>query len=314
MDGKVKPFKLGVVDGSLEENTFRFFNAAGVRITKKTDGSEEIRVSMDSDGEFSFIYPCGKISRTQPILDFLAGDIISLAVVGKDWISEREVKKGEREFEIHAELGYARKSVVPVDIVFIHRAGEPIVNGSTKVCAAEYPAIARKWLDENGYPEVKVVDSPGKTEAQVANRTVDYGVCVRESGSSIRNFKLEIASVIFTSPVCIITRVGLDKESVEYRYLKYLCWLLEGAVKAAGYRIIRANVSHDGLSSVLEKLPSMLAPTVKKLHGKKGNSIEVVVPQHLFHVTMHLLFSFGKYVSDVVTDAPITVCPGSPSW
>ncbi|MCB0972895.1 MAG: ATP phosphoribosyltransferase, partial [Acidimicrobiales bacterium] len=74
--------------------------------------------------------------------------------------------------------------------------------------------------------------------------------------------------------------------------------LLQGVLEARGKVLVKMNVAAGDLDAVIERLPSMKAPTVNALHGDGGYAVETVVPKREINILIPDLSDAGA--SDII--------------
>ena len=187
--------KIALPNGSLEETTFKLFEEAGITIEKLSPRSF---VGEASDPRIARL----RIIRPQqiPYLVERGGD--DVGICGLDC-----VKESESDVMIVREFDYSKKGFVKVKVVLFANAADSIQDPSEippySEIISEYPNCTRKFFEKLGIP-VKIDFSYGKTEAYVPN-DYRFGVCIMETGTTLKETNQKILAVLFESPVVLIT-------------------------------------------------------------------------------------------------------------
>jgi ATP phosphoribosyltransferase len=138
---------------------------------------------------------------------------------------------------------------------------------------------------------VKVVWSFGATEAKVPE-IVDAIVDITETGSTLRAHGMKIIETLMTSePVLVANRVAAA-DTAKRAAMDDITTLVLGALRAESRVLIKLNVGDDGLSKVLEVVPSMKSPTVSPL-SEGGYAVETVVERRSVNTLIPRLKAAG---------------------
>ena len=210
---------------------------------------------------------------------------LDVAIAGSDWIKERTLEL-KLEYGINTEI----EEILPLNrggvrIVGIARQESP--DNSTELfkelckkqdiitIVAEMPYLALNWaqdkLKEIGKfdefsefsvqkyktpPKIKkgiiIYETWGKTEAKVKNGGADLGVEITQSGSAIRNYRLQIVDEIMTSETAIFINPKLKHNGKKSKLLKMFLLNLYGSVNAENKVMILFNVPNKEIP-VIEK-------------------------------------------------------------
>lgn len=262
---------LGICNGSMEEPTIELFKKIGVNIRFSNRAHEtEVEIS-ESIGFIAHVLRM----RPSAIPKNIKKGVVDCAVMGLDWLMEYEPQllsctaSGFPPFNIITKLSYARTSRQSTRIVIVRKQGKrlPYPEEGSSVYS-EYPNLAKSI-----WPEANVECSDGSTEAEVAKGLYEYGLCVTETGDTIKAIGL-MSEVICPSPMVLVSQETTDE-------IKALGEMLAGALNAEPMELIKMNAPNEKVrDEILKQLPALSSPTVNSL-ASKGFAIETVVPKHM---------------------------------
>jgi ATP phosphoribosyltransferase len=202
--------------------------------------------------------------RPQDMPEALLDGVADAAIYGYDWHEESGL--GNR-LSVITELNYSKKTARPVSLVLFGKK-KRLIDEKNILVTTEYPRLTAKI-----FKRAAIRFSHGGTEQKVAYGKYDYGVCVTETGESLRENGLVIIKTILTSPTILAAR----KKTPE---LEHFGELLAGGLRAEKYRLLKMNVAQKALAGVLPLLPSLEAPTISKL-ANGDYAIETVIAANL---------------------------------
>ena len=244
---------LGIPNGSLEKPT--------IELLKKID----LRMDIDGRKFESMVEGFGMFNRVikmrpQDIPGAIVDGMIDVGITGLDQVYESGQKN---ELKVITELNYSKKLKKPVRVVLFSKKGNFIDEDGVLV-ASEYPYLTKQF-----FKKATIRFSHGGTEQKVAYGKYDYGVCVTETGESLRKNGLIIVKTFLTSPTVLIAK----KETPD---LKHFGRLMAGGLNAEKYSLLKMNVTEINIAIILETLPAITAPTINKL-SSGDYAIETVV-------------------------------------
>ena len=130
--------------------------------------------------------------------------------------------------------------------------------------STEYPHLTRRR-----YPSLELFFSHGSTEVKVATGLFDYGVCVTETGSSIRDHGLTVVDTLLVSPLMLVAREEIPE-------LRFFADLVNGCLRAETMSLLKMNASPEAKEALIGALPALESPTVNRL-ADGSYAIETVV-------------------------------------
>jgi len=271
----------GIPNGSLYEPTLKLLDKVGISIL--TEG-RKFRVEMRGFSNFTEAL----IMRPQDIPEAVTDGVLDAGICGWDCVMESHL---EHNLVKVTELDYSKKSAGPVKVVIFGKA-KKIIDSTDILVTSEYPNLTADY-----FKRATVRFSHGSTESKVAFGRYDYGVCVMETGQSIRDNKLNILVTMLVSPTVLIAR----EETAE---MTSFGAMLTGALDADRYVLVKMNAERLKKETILNILPSRRSPTVNKC-ADGSFAIEAVVKRsELINVTFGLV-SAGA--TDILTTDVLTI-------
>src|SRR6202161_2542089 len=262
----MKPLRLGLPKGSLQDATLQLFARAGWRVTRK---SRSYFPSID-DPEITCM-----LVRAQEMARYVETGALDAGITGRDWVLET----GADVVEI-AELPYAKQSLAPVRWVLAVPEEAPVHSPRDlegKVIATEGVAITTKSLERNGV-KARVEFSWGATEVKVP-QLADAIVEVTETGSSLRAHRLRIVDTVLESATVFIMNRLAAAEPWKREKAENLILMLQGAIAAASKVGLLLNVHRDDLPAVLGVLPALKKPTISALSDPSWVAVNTIIEE-----------------------------------
>ena len=100
---------------------------------------------------------------------------------------------------------------------------------------------------------------------------------ITETGRALRAAGLRIIDTILVSYTELVANPTAAADPEKAHAMAQLQTLLEGVLEARGKVLVKLNVGAENLSTVIDLLPSMKAPTVNELYAGAGYAVETVV-------------------------------------
>lgn len=282
--------KLGIPKGSLEKATIDLFAKAGWKINVS---ARNYFPSID-DAEIA----CSLV-RAQEMAHYVENGVLDIGLTGLDWVLENSA-----DVEIVSDLVYSKASVRKARWVLAVPGDSGIkeledLNGKT--ISTELVNFTRRYFEERGV-NVEVEFSWGATEAKVSEGLVDAIVEVTESGTTIRAHGLKIIHTLLeTNTKLIANRVSMG-DSEKRKKIHQIALLLQGALNAGSMVGLKMNVPHDSLDAVVQKLPSLTAPTIAQLHNADWLSVETIIREDVVRELIPQLIEVG---ADGIIEYPL---------
>jgi ATP phosphoribosyltransferase len=262
----MKPLRLGIPKGSLQDATLQLFARAGWRITVS---SRSYFPAID-DPEITCM-----LVRAQEMARYIETGALDAGITGRDWVLET----GAEVTEI-AELLYAKQSLAPVRWVLAVPESAPIQSARDlegKVIATEVVNLTRKYLERHGV-KARVEFSWGATEVKVP-QLADAIVEITETGSSLRANHLRIVDTVLESRTVFIANKAAAADPWTSEKISNLVLLLQGAIAAYKKVGIMLNVRREHLQALLGELPALKNPTISTLSDPEWVAINTIVDE-----------------------------------
>jgi ATP phosphoribosyltransferase len=262
----MKPLRLGLPKGSLQDATVQLFARAGWRITAN---SRSYFPAID-DPEITCM-----LVRAQEMARYVETGALDAGITGRDWVLET----GADVVEI-AELPYAKQSLAPVRWVLAVPEEAPVHSPKDlegKVIATEVVSLTQKYLARHGV-HARVEFSWGATEVKVP-QLADAIVEATETGSSLRAHRLRIVDTVLESRTVFIANRAAAADPWTGEKISNLVLLLHGAIAAYNKVGIMLNVRREHLVAVLSALPALKNPTISTLSDPDWVAINTIVDE-----------------------------------
>ena len=217
--------KLGLPSkGRLVENTFDWFDARGVYLSRKGSEREYSADIKGVEGIEIVLMSASEVPRE------LAAGRIQLGITGTDLVREKLVN-WPKQVDSLADLGFGNADLsiaVPACWIDVET-----LDDFDAVCAAfrkkyefrlriatKYHRLVREFLKDAGVADYQIVDSQGATEGTVKNQTAEAIADITSSGQTLvaNNLKVLSDGLILQSQA---TLFGLPRESIDQVDLEY---------------------------------------------------------------------------------------------
>jgi len=269
----MKPLKLGLPKGSLQDATLQLLGRAGWRVTVS---SRSYFPTID-DSEITCM-----LVRAQEMARYVETGALDAGITGRDWVLETDAEVKEV-----AELLYAKQSLAPVRWVLAVPDNAPAQSARDlegKVIATEVVNLTKKYLARHGV-QARVEFSWGATEVKVP-QLADAIVEITETGSSLRANRLRIIDTVLESRTVFIANTAAASDPWKCEKISNIVLLLQGAIAAYNKVGIMLNVRREHLDGVLRALPALKNPTISTLSDADWVAINTIVDED---VVRHLI-------------------------
>jgi len=269
----MKPLKLGLPKGSLQDATLQLLGRAGWRVTVS---SRSYFPTID-DSEITCM-----LVRAQEMARYVETGALDAGITGRDWVLETDAEVKEV-----AELLYAKQSLAPVRWVLAVPDNAPAQTAQDlegKVIATEVVNLTKKYLARHGV-QARVEFSWGATEVKVP-QLADAIVEITETGSSLRANRLRIIDTVLESRTVFIANTAAASDPWKCEKISNIVLLLQGAIAAYNKVGIMLNVRREHLDGVLRALPALKNPTISTLSDADWVAINTIVDED---VVRHLI-------------------------
>jgi ATP phosphoribosyltransferase len=285
----MKPLKLGLPKGSLQDATIQLLGRAGWRVTVS---SRSYFPAID-DSEITCM-----LVRAQEMARYVETGALDAGITGRDWVLET----GAEVKEI-AELLYAKQSLAPVRWVLAVPENAPAQTARDlegKVIATEVVNLTKKYLARHGV-QARVEFSWGATEVKVP-QLADAIVEITETGSSLRANRLRIIDTVLESRTVFIANTAAARDPWKSEKVSNIVLLLQGAIAAYNKVGIMLNVRREHLDGVLQALPALKNPTISTLSDADWVAINTIVDED---VVRHLIPKLKAAQAQGIVEYPL---------
>jgi ATP phosphoribosyltransferase len=285
----MKPLKLGLPKGSLQDATLQLLARAGWRVTVS---ARSYFPNID-DSEITCM-----LVRAQEMARYVETGALDAGITGRDWVMET----GAEVKEV-AELLYAKQSLAPVRWVLAVPDNAPAQTARDlegKVIATEVVNLTKKYLARHGV-QARVEFSWGATEVKVP-QLADAIVEITETGSSLRANRLRIIDTILESRTVFIANMAAASDPWKCEKISNIALLLQGAIAAYNKVGIMLNVRREHLDGVLRALPALKNPTISTLSDADWVAINTIVDED---VVRHLIPKLKAAQAQGIVEYPL---------
>lgn len=221
--------------------------------------------------------------RDDDIPQSVANGVADVGIVGEN----EYVEKGQ-EARLVKRLGFSRcrlSLAIPKDEEY---DGIQWFNGKT--IATSYPAILRRYLDEQGVKAGLHVIS-GSVEIAPGIGLADAIFDIVSSGSTLVSNQLKEVEVVMQSEALLIANPNLSEEKLAV--LDEVLFRFEAIQMAQGKKYVLLNAPKDKLNDIIELLPGMKSPTVTPLANGDWVSVQSVIDEKHFWEIIGKLKALG---------------------
>ncbi|MBI5457306.1 ATP phosphoribosyltransferase [Candidatus Kaiserbacteria bacterium] len=252
---------------SVHQRALDLLDVAGIKLFRGRGGDTNIPLTgVTWPQKASFVHQ----SRIPQLVE--TGRYI-LGMVGLD-----SVRESGADVEVCADLLFNRSTWNKAEIVLVtDQTGGPARIPKGARVLTEYPRLTRAYFEKIGC-EVEIVASRGSIESEIPD-PYPYGVCLTETGQSLRANNLRIIGTLMHTSTVLIANKGAFRDDDVRRAVGMFKTILLGVIAAREKVMLVANVPVTNLNEVLAALPALRSPTVTALADKKYVSVSVVVPR-----------------------------------
>ncbi|NBR62895.1 MAG: ATP phosphoribosyltransferase [Verrucomicrobia bacterium] len=262
----MKPLRIGLPSGSLQEATLELFRRAGFSIGAN---SRTYRPSID-DPSFEV-----RLIRAQEIAAYVQDGFLDLGLTGTDWIQETRAK-----VHVVSTLRFSKATAKPARWVIAvpNKSGirRPAQLRGKRI-ATEAVGLVKQYLAKKRI-KAKVEFSWGATEVKVPE-LADAIADITETGSSLVANGLRILDTVLESYPQLIANRRVWARPADRTRIENLNLLLEGALRARDLVGLKMNVPRSKVSLVSSALSSLRDPTVSPLSRDGWVAVETVMEE-----------------------------------
>lgn len=210
--------------------------------------------------------------RDDDIPGTVADGVADVGVVG---LNELEEQGAAVDIVRHLGFGACRLSIaIPKDLPY---NGVSWLQG--RKIATSYPAILRRYLEENGVKaDIHVIT--GSVEISTGIGLADAIFDIVSSGSTLVSNNLKEVETVLESDAVLIANRALSAE--KRAVLDELLFRISAVMSAADKKYVLMNAPREAVDAIISVLPGIKSPTVMPLAQEGWCSIHTVLDEECF--------------------------------
>lgn len=249
--------------GRLNEDTMTLLAEAGVKV------SSSKRTLLVSARNFPIEI---LFLRDDDIPQTVADGVADIGIVGLNELVERGAAA---DIVRHLGFGACRLSIAtPKDFPY---TGVACLSG-LKI-ATSYPAILRRFLDENGV-EAEIHVITGSVEISTGIGLADAIFDIVSSGSTLVSNNLKEVETVLRSDAVLIATPGLS--DAKRAILDDLIFRINAVMSAMEKKYVLMNAPRAAVDAIVSVLPGIKSPTIMPLAQEGWCSIHTVLDEQCF--------------------------------
>ena len=250
--------------GRISEPSINILEKAGLGLIDKNN-RKLISKTFNEDIEVMF-------ARASDIPEFVNDGVADMGVTGVDLINENEADVCEL---LDLRFGQTKLVLAAPEESNINSVDD--ITEDMKV-ATEFPVLTRKYLDENGLNNIKIVKLSGSTEAAPFIGIADLITDLTSTGTTLKMNHLQIIDKILDSTIKLIA----NKDSLENKkeLIEAVSTSIKGVLDADRKKLIMMNVKTADLEKVKDVMPSMGGLTISEvLSDEETVAVQAVIDE-----------------------------------
>lgn len=250
--------KLVIPKGRLSKRVMGLLNDAGLGI--ETDERRYIPRVEDPQVD-------AKVMKPQNIPQLVEVGSHDVGFTGFDWI----VETGAQVEEV-MDLGYDPVTIVAASPA--HLTKEDLLSRRI-VVATEYEAIARQYLDDEGF-DYYLIRTFGATEVFPPD-DADMIIDNMSSGRTLEEHNLKVVHRLLSSSTRMIANQRSLSDPAKKKKIDELVMMMRSVMDAGERVMLEMNIPNGQLDAIAAELPCMRAPTVSPLLGNNGCAVKAAL-------------------------------------
>ena len=250
--------------GRISEPSINILEKAGLGLIDKNN-RKLISKTFNEDIEVMF-------ARASDIPEFVNDGVADMGVTGVDLINENEADVCEL---LDLRFGQTKLVLAAPEESNINSVDD--ITEDMKV-ATEFPVLTRKYLDEKGLNNIKIVKLSGSTEAAPFIGIADLITDLTSTGTTLKMNHLQIIDKILDSTIKLIA----NKDSLENKkeLIEAVSTSIKGVLDADRKKLIMMNVKTADLEKVKDVMPSMGGLTISEvLSDEETVAVQAVIDE-----------------------------------
>ena len=250
--------------GRISEPSINILEKAGLGLIDKNN-RKLISKTFNEDIEVMF-------ARASDIPEFVNDGVADMGVTGVDLINENEADVCEL---LDLRFGQTKLVLAAPEESNINSVDD--ITEDMKV-ATEFPVLTRKYLDEKGLNNIKIVKLSGSTEAAPFIGIADLITDLTSTGTTLKMNHLQIIDKILDRTIKLIA----NKDSLENKkeLIEAVSTSIKGVLDADRKKLIMMNVKTADLEKVKDVMPSMGGLTISEvLSDEETVAVQAVIDE-----------------------------------
>ena len=250
--------------GRISEPSINILEKAGLGLIDKNN-RKLISKTFNEDIEVMF-------ARASDIPEFVNDGVADMGVTGVDLINENEADVCEL---LDLRFGQTKLVLAAPEESNINSVDD--ITEDMKV-ATEFPVLTRKYLDEKGLNNIKIVKLSGSTEAAPFIGIADLITDLTSTGTTLKMNHLQIIDKILDSTIKLIA----NKDSLENKkeLIEAVSTSIKRVLDADRKKLIMMNVKTADLEKVKDVMPSMGGLTISEvLSDEETVAVQAVIDE-----------------------------------
>lgn len=291
--------------GHLEEQTLGFLKECGLRVDKTNPRQYSARIPALPEVLVLF-------QRVRDIPKSIANGDIDLGIAGTDTLFEALDSDISNIVTIHEALGYGGCELVVAvphawtdvsDLASLadHARAEGGLRAATK-----HVNLARRFFDERGMSEIRIISADGALEAAPSIGYADFIVDLTSSGMTLHDNHLKPlidGSVCKSQSMLVGNRAALETREEVLAVTSKMLEFIEAHLRAKGQHLVIANMRGDSIEAVADcvfsqpDLGGLQGPTVAPIVTRDGAggwwAIQIVVSSETLYSAIQQIRAIG---------------------
>lgn len=221
-------------------------------------------------------------SHAQDIPALVEEGVVDLGITGSDLVREKQARVTTR---LPLGFGKCRLSFAT------HRDSRctRVTDLGGRILGTKFVNLARAYLEEQGVPDVHILEISGAVEVMVLLGLVDAILDVVETGSSLREHDLVERDTILQAEAVLISTAKPRNQGLVDRLVRRM----EGVVTAARYSLLEYNCPRECIEQAKAVTPGYSAPTVQETASERWLAVKVMVEKGKVQPVMDDLEALG---------------------
>lgn len=260
--------------GRLHDDSIELLNHCGIAVK---NGHNQLKsVAENFPLEVYFL-------RDDDIPQYVEDGVAHVGIVGENVLFE----KG-KAVDVVEQLGFGKCRLSIAVGKNDRYEGASFLEG--RKIATSYPALTRRFLEENGV-RAEIHEISGSVELAPSIGLADAVCDLVSSGSTLFMNGLKEVQTILRSQAVLVRSPRLESEQA--RLLDNLLFRIRAVKKARNNKYVLLNAPNEALDTIISLLPGMKSPTVLPLAQSGWSSVHSVLSEDEFWVKIEALKNAG---------------------